>query len=43
MMGMLPQMHRNEMVISKLVSQLLEAAYGIKYASQNVPNAYLKK
>jgi hypothetical protein len=42
MMGMLPQMHRNEMVISKLVSQLLEAAYGIKYASQNVPNAYLK-
>jgi hypothetical protein len=43
MMGLLPQMHRNEMVISKLVSQLLEAAYGIKYTSQNVPNAYLKK
>ena len=42
MMGMLPQMHRKEMVISKLVSQLLEAAYGIKYTSQNIPNAYLK-
>ena len=43
MMGLLPQMHRNEMAISKVVSQLLEAAYGIKYSSQNVPNAYLKK
>ena len=42
MMGMLPQMHRNEMVISKVISQLLEAAYGIKYTSQNIPNAYLK-
>ena len=43
MMGLLPQMHRNEVVISRVVSQLLEAAYGIKYTSQNVPNAYLKK
>ncbi|MEP7322879.1 MAG: ankyrin repeat domain-containing protein, partial [Saprospiraceae bacterium] len=28
-MGLLPQMHRNEMTISKVVSQLLHAAYGI--------------
>ncbi len=43
MMGLLPQMHRNEKVISTVVSQLLKAAYGICYTSVNVPNAYLKK
>jgi Ankyrin repeat len=42
MMGLLPQMHRNESTISKVVSQLLKAAYGIDYSSPNVPNAYLK-
>jgi hypothetical protein len=42
MMGLLPQMHRNEMVISGIVSQLLKTAYGIDYASPNVPNKYLK-
>ena len=41
MMGLLPQMHRNEITISKLVSRLLKAAYGIDYVSQNVPNKYL--
>lgn len=43
MMGLLPQMHRNELVISKTVSLLLKAAYGIDYTPQNVPCAYLKR
>jgi hypothetical protein len=42
MMGLLPQMHRNEIEISKVVSLLLKAAYGIDYTSSNVPNKYLK-
>jgi len=43
MMGLLPQMHRNEQTISKTVSLLLKRAYGIDYTSTNVPNKYLKK
>jgi ankyrin repeat protein len=43
MMGLLPQMHRNEIIISKVVMLLLKAAYGIDYTIQNVPCAYLKK
>ncbi len=43
MMGLLPQMHRNEIVISNTVSYLLKAAYGIDYLPQNVPCAYLRK
>jgi hypothetical protein len=43
MMGLLPQMHRNEVTISNVVSLLLKAAYGIDYAPQNIPCAYLKK
>lgn len=42
MMGLLPQMHRNEIVISKTISLLLKAAYGIDYTFPNVPCAYLK-
>jgi hypothetical protein len=42
MMGLLPQMHRNEIDISKIVSLLLKAAYGINYTSSNIPNKYLK-
>jgi len=42
MMGLLPQMHRNEIVISKTVSLLLKAAYGIDYSFPNVPCSYLK-
>jgi len=42
MMGLLPQMHRNEKTISKTVSLLLKAAYGIDYTEKNVPNAYLE-
>ena len=43
MMGLLPQMHRNEVTISKIISLLLKTAYGIDYSPQNVPCAYLKK
>lgn len=42
MMGLLPQMHRNEIEISKIVSLLLKASYGIDYTPSNVPNKYLK-
>jgi len=41
MMGLLPQMHRNEKTISQTVSLLLKHAYGINYSSANVPNKYL--
>lgn len=43
MMGLLPQMHRNEITLSKIVALLLKAAYGIDYTSSNLPNKYLKK
>lgn len=42
MMGLLPQMHRDEITISKTVSLLLNAAYGVDYIPQNVPCNYLK-
>ncbi len=43
MMGLLPQVHRNETTISKVVSILLKHAYGIDYTPVNVPCKYLKK
>jgi hypothetical protein len=43
MMGLLPQMHRNEMIVSKIVTTLLRHEYGIDYFPRNVPCAYLKK
>lgn len=43
MMGLIPQMHRDEITISQVVSLLLKAAYGIDYTPSNVPCAYLKK
>jgi ankyrin repeat protein len=42
MMGLLPQMHRDEREISEIVSLLLNANYGIDYQMNNIPNAYLK-
>ncbi len=42
MMGLLPQFHRSEQQIGDTVSDLLNAAFGINYTSQNIPNAYLK-
>lgn len=42
MMGLLPQMHRNEKTVADVVSLLLKHAYHINYTLPNVPNAYLK-
>jgi ankyrin repeat protein len=42
MMGLLPQFQRKEVLIYKVVSILLKAAYGIEYSPSNIPNAYLK-
>jgi len=41
MMGLLPQMHRNQMVIANVITQLMEKRYGINYTAQNIPNKYL--
>lgn len=41
MMGLLPQMHRDEVTISGIVSLLLKHKYGIEYISNNVPCKYL--
>lgn len=43
MMGLLPQVHRDEVTISKVVATLLRHQYGIDYSLKNVPCAYLKK
>ncbi|MEX2235586.1 MAG: hypothetical protein WD824_25730 [Cyclobacteriaceae bacterium] len=42
MMGLLPQMHRNEIIISNIVAILLKHSFRIEYTPKNVPNAYLK-
>ena len=42
-MGLLPQVHRDEMVVSATVLRLLKEAYGISYDAVNVPCAYLAK
>lgn len=39
--GLLPQMHRNEKVISEIISKLMKHAYGIGYIPNNIPNKYL--
>ena len=41
MMGLLPQMHRNEKTIADVVSSLMKQAYGIDYQPQNIPCKYL--
>jgi hypothetical protein len=41
MMGLLPQMHRDEVTISKIVSILLKPGYGIDYIPKNIPCKYL--
>ena len=43
MMGLIPQMHRNEVTISRVVTKLLKSAYDIDYTPANVPCAYLTK
>lgn len=42
MMGLLPQMHRNETDINQTVLQLLNERYNVSYPLRNVPNQYLK-
>jgi hypothetical protein len=42
MMGFLPQMHRDEVTVSRIVSLLMKHAYGINYIPPNVPCKYLK-
>ena len=42
MMGLLPQMHRNEKTIADVVSQLIKHQYNINYIPTNIPNNYLK-
>lgn len=42
MMGLLPQMHREEKIIAGIVEKLMEKAFGIKYKCKNIPNYYLK-
>ena len=42
MMGLLPQMHREEATISNVVASLLKQAYGIDYTPRNVPCKYVK-
>jgi hypothetical protein len=42
MMGLLPQMHRNERVINETVLRLLKEKYKVSYPPGNVPNQYLK-
>lgn len=41
MMGLLPQMHRNEREINETVLLLLKHHYNIDYPTKNIPNAYL--
>ena len=43
MMGLLPQMHRDEKTISGVVTALLKYAFDISYFPGNIPNAYLRK
>ena len=42
MMGILPQMHRDEETIANTVSALLKQAYGIDYRPGNIPCKYLQ-
>lgn len=42
MMGLLPQMHREEVTIARTVQRLIELRFGVLYELKNVPNEYLK-
>ncbi len=41
MFGLLPQMHRDEKIISRIVEKLIKHKYGIEYKLKNIPNKYL--
>lgn len=40
--GLLPQMHRDEKTIYHTISKLMRYKYGIDYTPNNIPNEYLK-
>lgn len=42
MMGLLPQMHRNEKTIGEIVLRLLNERYQVYYPLMNIPNKYLQ-
>lgn len=42
MMGLLPQVHRNDRDIADIISRLLYKAHGIQYNLPNIPNKYLR-
>lgn len=41
MMGLLPQMHREEKTIADIIQKLIKKAFEIDYESKNIPNKYL--
>lgn len=43
MMGLLPQMHRDESTTANIVAVLLKHKNNIEYRQQNIPNKYLSK
>jgi hypothetical protein len=43
MMGLLPQMHRDEATITRVVSTLISRNFGINYTPSNIPCRYLSK
>ncbi len=43
MMGLLPQMHRDEKTIFDTISKLMRNQYGIDYLPPNIPNKYLHR
>ena len=43
MMGLLPQMHRDEKTVTEVVSLLIKHAFGVDYTPKNIPNAYLAR
>lgn len=42
-MGLLPQMHRDPAIISRIISTMLHQAYQIDYTLPNIPNLYLSR
>lgn len=42
-LGLLPQMHRDEKTIYQTINKLMRHKYGIDYTPNNIPNKYLKK
>lgn len=43
LMGLLPQMHRDEKTTAEVVERLIKEAFGIQYRCKNIPNKYLSQ